>query len=218
MIAIIAGVIIAPDKPLSTNSSVARIAALVGSHPQQEALGGTLSVLGAVLFLGYAAPIAHRLRLSNRSAPLAFWLLGAAGAFAIFATLDVVVINALDFASRQGSLTGEPELTRMMYHLYNGLLMPGAAHVALAAYFAIFAIAARTRILTPQWLAWPCAVLAPIAAVNGIVGLASPTGGTFPLAPLAVLGFVVVNVISSVSVLRERPASLDRSRLVRAAA
>ena len=108
----------------------------------------------------------------------------------------------MTFVSRQQDLAAEPALTRLLYHLYNGILMPGVAHLGLASLFATIAAAAHQRALTPRWLRWPCTVLAPVALLNGIVGLTVSNGGAFPLAPLAVLGLVVVVIANSVSMVR----------------
>ncbi len=204
MVLIVAGVASGPAKIISTNSSVAKIAASVGTHTQLQAVSNTVTILGAFLFLAFAANISHRLRGTTSTAPLGMCLTAIAAIIAVFTTLDVVVLTALSFLSKQGGLTAEPQLTRLLYHLYNGIFMPGLAHLGFAAYFAIIGLGARRGVLQPRWVAWPSLVLAPLALLNGVIGLTASNGGAFPIAPLAVLGFVVITVTLSISLLRDR--------------
>lgn len=86
--------------------------------------------------------------------------------------------------------------------------MPGVAQLGFAAFFAIIAVGGKRRVLRPLWVTWPCFALCALALVNGIAGLSSSNGGAFPLAPLGVLGFVLLNVTLSLSLLRGQPAVL----------
>lgn len=203
MVLLVGGAVTGPSKLISTNSTVTQIVKSISAHPTQEVFSDTLAMIACALFLGYAASLAHRLNRAEPEVPLGFWLLAAGTTIAIFGALDNLVLTLMNFLSRQGNLTTEPALTRMLYHLYNGLFMPGLTHLGFAAYFAVIAVAAQRNHIRPRWLTWPCAVLALIATLNGIVSLATTNGGAFPLAPLAVLGFVVVTITNSIATLRQ---------------
>jgi hypothetical protein len=220
MVLLMAGLALGPNKPVSTNAALSAIVANVSGDPQLQALSGALNILGAILFLGYAtiSAAARRTHSFQHQDPWATWMAGAAATFVVFAVLDVVVDTALSFIAQQGSLSAEPELTRLMYHLYDGILMPGVAHLALAGYLALVAIGAFTGRLRPQWIAWPSALLAVMALINGFVGLTVSTGGAFPLAPITVFGFIVVTIAGSISMLREvRTAAASQAEAVKSA-
>ena len=203
MALVIAGVVSGPAKIISTNSSVEQIAANIGTKTQLQIASNTLMIVGITLFLAFAAVAADRIRACDGAAPLGSWLTAVSATIVVFTTLDVIALTSMDFLVKQGGLTTEPQLTRFLYHLYNGVFMPGIAHLGFAAFFSIIAAAARRGALQPRWIAWPCFVLAPLAVVNAIVGLSSSNGGAFALAPLAVLGFIVVNITLSISMLRD---------------
>ena len=207
MVLLVVGIASGPAKIISTNSSVDQIAANIGKQTHLQLASNTLMIVGVTFFLAFAAVLADRIRTSDGAGPLAAWLTATSAVIVVFTTLDVIVLTAMDFLVHQGGLTAEPQLTRFLYHLYNGILMPGVAHLGFAAFFAIVAAAARRGALRPRWISWPCFVLAPLAVVNSVIALSTSNGGAFVLAPLAVFGFIVVNVALSISMLRDRGAS-----------
>ena len=203
MVLVLADLALGTDKPISINSPVSTIASHMTNHSTQNVAAGAFSVVGVTLFLVYAAVVAHRLRAERDTAPLGLWLLATSTMFVVFAALDVVIATAVSFVGRQANLTAEPALTRLMFHLYNGLLMPGVAHIALSGYFAVFAVGAFKGVIRPRWLGWLCTVMAPIALLNGIVGLSTANGGNFPLAPVAIVTLLIVTVVNGFSMVRE---------------
>lgn len=204
---LIAGLITEPNKPISSSSAISAIVANVSSHPHMQVIATSLNIFAVILFLGYAAISARRTRSAQHDAPWAPWMMAAATAFAVFAVMDAVLTTAMAFAAQQGSLSAEPELTRVLYDLYDGILMPGAAHLALAGYLALVAVQAFAGRIGPRWAGWAAAVFAALALVNGFVGLTVSSGGSFPLAPVAVAGFILVTIVGSISMLRERQAA-----------
>lgn len=209
MATLLAGVVSGPTKLISTDSSVARIAADVGSDTAREAVSGGLAIVGAALFVWFAATLARRLSVSNDTGPLGSAVLAASIIVFVFGSLDNIVLNLLGFLSRQGSLNSEPELTRLLYHLYNGLFMPGLAAFGFSLYFAAVGLGSLVGRIRPRWLTWPSLVLAPIALANGFIGITMTNGGANPVAPLAILGFVIVTTAISVVMLRDKPRSVE---------
>jgi hypothetical protein len=221
MALLIAGLATGPNKPISANAAIAAIVANVSSDSQMIAVSDALNLLALIPFLGYAVICAYGRRAGSarQETPWAPLLAAAATVFAIFAGLDALLETALTFAARQGSLAAEPELTRVFYYLYDGILMPGVAHLALAGYLGLIAVGARVGRVGPRWVAWLAAVFAVMALVNGIVGLTVANGGSSPLAPIAVAGFVLVTIISCVSLLREgRRATTSQDLVVEVSA
>jgi hypothetical protein len=209
MATLLAGVVSGPNKLISTDSSVAKIVSDVGSDTAREAVSGGLAIVGAALFVWFAATLASRLSVANDTGPLGSTVLAASIIVFVFGSLDNIVLNVLGFLSRQGSLTSEPELTRLLYHFYNGLFMPGLAAFGFSLYFVAVGLGALMGRIRPRWLTWPSLLLAPLALVNGFVGITMTNGGANPVAPIAILGFVVVTMSISIVMLRDKPRSAE---------
>ena len=194
-----------PTKLINANSSAAQIINSLGAHTSQAAASDAVAVLGLTLFIWFAASLAHTLQVRDRGTPLGFVVLGAGIAVSVLGSLDNVMNSVLIFLAKQGGLATEPALTRTLYHLYNGLVMPGMVAFATAVYLAGIAFAALRSAIGRRWLGWLSLIFVPLSLVSGFVGLTVSDGGTSAAAPLGVLGFVLITVITGVFMVRDKP-------------
>jgi hypothetical protein len=192
---------------INTDSSATQIVKSLGSDP--SAVSNALAALALSFFVWFAASLAHTLHRRDPATPLGFVVLAGAVLVAGFGALDNVMQSVLIFVSKQNNLAAEPALTRVLYHFYNGLLMPGLVAIAIAVYLAGVGLAALMGQVGRRWLGWVSVVFVPLALISGLVGLMSSNGGLSPVAPFGILGFVFVTLITSISLVRERPRCLS---------
>jgi hypothetical protein len=188
---------------INTNSSATQIVKSLGSNP--SAFSNALAALSLTLFVWFAASLAHTLHRRGPDMPLAFVVLGGAILAAAFGALDNVMQSVLIFVSKENDLAAEPALTRVLYHFYNGLLMPGLVALAVALYLSGIGVAALRNQIGRRWLGWLSLVFVPLSLISGLVGLTGSDGGLSPVAPLGILGFGLITLITGVSMVRDRP-------------
>lgn len=188
---------------INTDSSATQIVKSLGSNP--SAVSNSLAAVSLALFVWFAASLAHTIHRRDAATPLAFVVLGGAIMVAVFGMLDNVMQSVLVFVSKQNTLATEPALTRVLYHFYNGLLMPGLVALGIAVYLAGVGLAALRNQVGRRWLGWLSIAFVPLSLISSLVGLTASDGGLSPVAPLGILGFGLVTLITGISMLRDRP-------------
>lgn len=201
-VVVLLGAVFAASDSLSSSSSATQISAYLTSHRSGVLIQTALTVLGAALTVWFAATLGRTLHARDQHTPLGMIVLAAGAGAAAIASLDGITLTALEFVSRQGGLT-DPSLTRALFDLQNGLIMPGAFGCIAAVLLAAIGVAAVRGVFAAVWLGWLSFVLAALALAGSMIGLTSVTGGTSALGYSPAIGLSIVMLLSSVFMLRD---------------
>lgn len=200
---------------INADSTAAQIAKNLGAHPDRTLAANALTIVGLALALWFGVTLAHLVGERDRTSPLGTIMLTGSICIFVAGTLDAITQSALVFLAKEDSLTAAPQLTRLVYVLYDGPIQPGIMGLAIAIFLIAVGGAALRRTIAARWIGWLSITFALISAVGAIQGLTVTNGGNLAPGALGVLGDLLITVIVSVYLLR-RPASPnkeeDRSR------
>ena len=189
----------------ASSSSVAQITNYVTSHRSSVLAGTVLAVVIAALILWSAGTLARLVHARDEQSPLGMIALAAGAGIALILSLDGITLTALEFVSRQGGVVN-PSLTRVLFELQNGIIMPGAFGCVAAVWLVAVGVAAVRGIFAAPWLGWLSFVFAALAAAGSLLGLTSLDGGTSVFGYLPAIGSGVILLFSSIFMVRESAA------------
>ena len=129
-----------------------------------------------------------------------------AGGVCVFlaGALDAVNQSALVFLSKEENLNTAPQLTRLLYILYSGMIQPGVMAMGIAIYLIAIAAACLRGAVGARWVGWMSLAFGLTSTLAGVVALTLTNGGNTPPPALGVLGDAIVTATVSVYLLRER--------------
>ena len=174
----------------------------LGAHPDRTLASNALTIVALALALWFGVTLAHLVGERDRTSPLGTII--QTGAICIFITgaLDAITQSALVFLAKEDSLTAAPQLTRLVYVLYDGPIQPGIMGLAIAIFLIAVGVAALRRTIAARWIGWLSLTFALISTVGAIQGLTVTNGGNLAPGALGVLGDLLITVIVSLYLLR----------------
>ena len=130
---------------INANSTAAQIARNLGAHPDRTLASNALTIIALALALWFGVTLAHLVGERDKTSPLGTVIL--TGSICIFVTgaFDAITQSALVFLAKEDSLTAEPQLTRLVYVLYDGPIQPGIMGLAIAIFLIAVGAAALRR-------------------------------------------------------------------------
>jgi len=188
---------------LSSNASTVQITHYLTSHRSGVLAQTVLDVAGSALALWFAGTLVRLLLIRDRRSPLGLVVLAAGIGMTAVASLDGITLTVLEFLSRQGGL-GDPSVTRAFYDLQNGVIMPGAFGCIAAVFLASLGVAMLRGVFAARWVGWLSLLLAALSVLSSVVGLTIASGGTSVVGYFPAVGFVLIGLISSIFMLRDR--------------
>ena len=105
-----------------------------------------------------------------------------AGGVCVFlaGALDAVNQSALVFLSKEENLNTAPQLTRLLYILYSGMIQPGVMAMGIAIYLIAIAAACLRGAVGARWVGWMSLAFGLTSTLGGVVALTLTNGGNTP--------------------------------------
>ena len=153
---------------INANSTAAQIARNLGAHPDRTLISNALTITALAFALWFGITLAHLVGERDKTSPLGTIILASAICIFVTGALDAVTQSALVFLAKEDSLTAEPQLTRLVYVLYDGPIQPGIMGIAIAIFLLAVGAAALRRTIAASWVGWLSLVFALISAVGAI--------------------------------------------------
>lgn len=188
--------------PPTGNPTPAELSAYLASHQNAILTQTVLTVAGLAFVLWFFATIAHLIHERDPRSPLGTIVLAGGVAGTGIIALDGLTVSALVLTSKQG-VPADPALTRALWDLQSGLLMPGAFGLVMTVFFVGIGTAILRGAFAAPWLARTSLAFAGLSTVSGIVGLTAIDGGTTPLSFFPAVGLGVVAIASGIYLLRD---------------
>jgi hypothetical protein len=189
---------------LTSSSTPTAISAYLSSHGSSVLTLTLTTVLGGAIGLWFIATVARLLHQADSHSPLGMIALAFGAVATAISAFDGVTLSVLVYLHRQGGPT-DPALTRALFDLQNGLIMPGLFGFFVAGFLAAVGVAMIRGQLARPWTGWLTLVLAALAVAGAATGLTSVSGGTTLIGYSPVISYGIFALITSIYLLRDRP-------------
>ena len=189
-----------------SSGSAAEIGVYVTEHQDQLTAVGLMVTLSAVLFAWFVATFGWLLHRNEEGTPLGFLTLVTGSAVVVLIVFDGLLDVAMAFLSHQANAPQSAAMTEL-YQLENGIVMPGAVGLVVAAFLAAVAAAAFRAVAGVSWSGYLWSALAAMSAAGGVIALTTVDGGmSSPVSFAPLFGISLSSVVLGISLLRLRPA------------
>ena len=197
---------------LTGSSTPAAISSYLAAHSASILALTLFTVLGTAVGAWFIATVARVIHERDHASPLGMIALATGAIATSISAFDGVTLSALVYLQKQGGPT-DPALTRVLFDLQNGLIMPGLFGFFMAVFLVAIGVAMIRGHLARTWVGWLAMVFAALAAVGAATGLSSVSGGTSIVGYSPVIGYGIIAVITSIYMLRTRQPAVSVSSL-----